>query len=178
MVERKNLPRMIEAFSVVIRDNEACRNLSFVIGGSISKFMSERLYEVCVKFGVANRVLFIGYVKESNLPPLISGSKILFYTSLSEGFGLPVLEAMACGVPVLTSNSGALPEVAGDAALLVNSTDVNDIVEGLKRLLKDENLRNTLVSKGYEQAKKFSWEKMAASFSSLISREGETKKSR
>ena len=168
VVERKNLPRMIEAFSVVIRDNEACRNLSFVIGGSISKFMSERLYDLCVKFGVANRVLFIGYVKESNLPPLISGSKILFYTSLSEGFGLPVLEAMACGVPVLTSNSGALPEVAGDAALLVNPRDINDMVGGLKKLLTDENLRNTCVAKGYEQIKKFSWERMAEGFLEVL----------
>ena len=159
---------MIEAFSVVIRDNEACRNLSFVIGGSISKFMSERLYDLCVKFGVANRVLFIGYVKESNLPPLISGSKILFYTSLSEGFGLPVLEAMACGVPVLTSNSGALPEVAGDAALLVNPRDINDMVGGLKKLLTDENLRNTCVAKGYEQIKKFSWERAAEGFPEVL----------
>ncbi len=169
-VLRKNLPRMIEAFSVVIRDNEACRDLSFVIGGSISKAMSEKLHEVCVKFGVVDRVIFTGYVEESDLPALISGSKIFLYVSLSEGFGLPVLEAMSCGVPVLTSSVGALSEVAGDAALLINPNDINDIVGGLKKLLTDENLKNALISKGYEQAKKFSWEKMAAGFSSLFAK--------
>jgi len=83
------------------------------------------------------------------------------FPSLEEGFGLPALEAMACGTPVVTSNLSSLPEVVGDAALLVNPFDVQEIANGIKRLLTDEQLKEALITKGFQRVKKFSWENTA-----------------
>jgi glycosyltransferase involved in cell wall biosynthesis len=102
-------------------------------------------------------VLFIGYVADDDKASLLSGARALVYPSLYEGFGFPILEAMACGTPVLTSNVSSLPEVAGDAALLVDPLDVDAIAEGMSRLITDDELRVTLVEKGYAQFRKFSW---------------------
>jgi len=95
------------------------------------------------------------------LPVVYSLAAVFVYPSLYEGFGLPVLEAMQCGVPVLTSNVSSLPEVAGDAALLVTPTEVDDIAYGLRRLLEDAELRAELRARGYQRAREFSWERCA-----------------
>jgi glycosyltransferase involved in cell wall biosynthesis len=95
------------------------------------------------------------------LPTLYSAAEILAYPSLYEGLGLPVLEAMACGTPVVTSNVSSLPEVGGHAALLVNPLDADAISDALGRLLQDAELRQQLVARGFDQARRFTWEKAA-----------------
>lgn len=101
------------------------------------------------------------YVSDEYLPTLYSGAIALVCVSLYEGFGLPPLEAMPCGTPVLTSNVTSLPEVVGDAALMVDPYDIDAIDEGIKRLVEDDNLRKELSQKGLARAKLFSWDRTA-----------------
>jgi glycosyltransferase involved in cell wall biosynthesis len=106
-------------------------------------------------------VRFPGYIAEEDVAALYSLATVFAYPSLWEGFGLPVLEAMACGTPVLTSDVSSLPEVAGDAALLVPPTDVEAIADGLTRLLDDAALRSDLAARGLHRVAAFSWERCA-----------------
>ena len=112
-------------------------------------------------------LVFTGTVPEDHLPALLSGATISVYPSLEEGFGLPLLESMACGAPVLTSTRGALPEIAGGAALLVNPEDIEDMVHGLSTLLNDEALRQQLAQAGRRRAADFTWERAAAQTAAL-----------
>ena len=105
--------------------------------------------------------IFTGYVAQETLPALYSGASIFAYPSLYEGFGLPPLEAMACGVPVLTSNTSSIPEVVGDAGVLVHPEQIDSIVDGLLRLMTDESLRSELAVRGLERAKLLSWDRTA-----------------
>ena len=98
-----------------------------------------------------------GFAPEEDIAPLLSGSLALCYPSLSEGFGLPILDAFACETPVLTSDRTSLPEVAGSAAVLVNPEDVGSIADGLKRLITEPKLRSELITAGRERARAFSW---------------------
>jgi glycosyltransferase involved in cell wall biosynthesis len=107
-------------------------------------------------------VTFTGTVPEEHLPALLSGAIVSVYPSLDEGFGLPLLESMACGVPVLASNRGALPEIAGGAAMIVNPEDIEDMAHGLSVLLNDEALRQRLALAGRRRAADFTWKKAAA----------------
>jgi alpha-1,3-rhamnosyl/mannosyltransferase len=109
----------------------------------------------------AGRLTYLGYVPDEARPALINGARGFVYPSLYEGFGLPVLEAMACGVPVLASNVSSLPEVVGDAGLMVDPADVDSIAQGMVRLWEDETLRRELSARGLRQAAGFSWEKTA-----------------
>ena len=108
-----------------------------------------------------DRVRFIGYIDAADKNALLSGATAFVFPSLYEGFGFPVLEAMACGVPVLCSNTSSLPEVAGEAAVLVNPLLVDDIARGLHDITTDEDLRRTLIERGYQQAQKFTWQTCA-----------------
>ncbi|NJK79434.1 MAG: glycosyltransferase family 4 protein [Chloroflexaceae bacterium] len=112
--------------------------------------------------GVRQRVHFPGYIEDSDLPALLSGAQAFVFPSLYEGFGMPVLEAMACGTPVLTSTISSLPEVAGEAALLVDPLSTDVIAGGLARLLNDAALRDTLRDKGLLHAARFTWARCAA----------------
>jgi glycosyltransferase involved in cell wall biosynthesis len=107
-------------------------------------------------------VLFPGFVADDDLPALLSGALAFVFPSLYEGFGMPVLEAMACATPVLTSTTSALPEVAGDAALLVDPHDTGAIAEGLARLLSDAALRERLRERGIQRAAQFTWQRCAS----------------
>jgi alpha-1,3-rhamnosyl/mannosyltransferase len=109
--------------------------------------------------GLKDQIIFIGPVEESDLPALYSGATLFVFPSLYEGFGLPVVEAMACGVPVVCSNTSSLPEIAGDAALLVDPFDVNTLAVTMGRALTEEGLRRKMREKGLEQAERFSWER-------------------
>lgn len=100
---------------------------------------------------------FLGFVPDHDLPILYSAARVFAFPSLYEGFGLPPLEAMACGAPVLTSNRSSLPEVVGDAALMVDPYDVEAIKQALIRLLDDEGLRNMLINRGQLRAQRFTW---------------------
>jgi hypothetical protein len=109
-----------------------------------------------------SRVVFTGFVSEEDKPYLIRGAEIFTYVSLYEGFGIPVLEALACGTPTLTSDVSSIPEIAGDSALLIDPSSVQEIATGLERLLGDVSLRNELAAKSISQAARFSWPDTAA----------------
>jgi len=112
--------------------------------------------------GIEQQVLHLGYVPQERLPALYSLAQVLSMASVCEGFGMPVLEAMACGCPVVTSNTSSLPEVAGDAALMVAPGDVAGLRQALERLLADAQLRDDLRRRGLARAREFSWESTAA----------------
>lgn len=122
---------------------------------------SEQLHMLCRQLGVEKRVVFMGRVPEENMPGLYRGALALIFPSLYEGFGLPLIEAMACGTPVLTSNAAALPEVAGDAAILVDPLSQEQVSAGIERLCSDMALRDALIDRGIRQARKFSWDAVA-----------------
>jgi len=107
------------------------------------------------------KVVFTGFIDEWDKPFLIAGSKMFVYPSIYEGFGIPVLEALACGVPTITSNVSSLPEVAGEAALLIDPEDSKGLYQSMKRLCVDQELRRQLRRSSVEQADKFSWDNTA-----------------
>jgi len=115
-------------------------------------------------------------VADEDLPGLYALARFFCYPSLHEGFGLPVLEAQSYGVPVMTSNNSALPEVAGDAALLVDPTDVDAIADAMLRLSQDEELRQRLIAAGYENVKRFSWDKAARETLAVLEEAAQNKK--
>jgi len=106
-------------------------------------------------------IFYIGYVPERNPGKIYNLAQLFVYPSFYEGFGLPPLEAMACGCPVIVSNAASLPEVCGDAAFYADPQDVNSISGAILQVLLDENLRNSLIQKGFDRASTFSWEKSA-----------------
>src|SRR5581483_5192802 len=120
------------------------------------------LRRTVIRGGVQNDVRFLGFVPIEVLRIFYDAAKIFVFPSLYEGFGLPPLEAMAHGTPVLTSNTTSIPEVVGNAAVLVNAENVFEIMRAMLRVLLDQPLRDRLKTRGYEQAKKFSWDKSAS----------------
>jgi len=156
----KNEPLLIKAFAQA----EIESGIKLVMTGAAT----QELTDLIVRLGMAERIIFAGRVKDSELPGLYKGSLGLLFPSLYEGFGLPVVEAMACGVPVLTSNTTSLPEVAGDAALLVDPESIDEIRTGIKRLVTDQALREELVAKGLERVKLFSWDAVAARVQAVL----------
>ena len=156
----KNEARVVEAFANSRIDRGIC--LLFV--GEPSK----NLIFLSKQFEVQERIAFLGRVPEDDLPGVYRGAMALVFPSLYEGFGLPVIEAMACGTPVLTSNVASLPEVAGDAALLVDPTSVDQIKNGIERLCQDSNLRQKLREKGLQRAKLFKWDDVVSRVKSVL----------
>jgi len=159
----KNIARIIEAFSVLkmeLKDDEVWKHLKLlIIGDELSKH--QFLRRTVIRSGVQQDVRFFGFVPYEILKVFYKSAQIFVFPSLYEGFGLPPLEAMANGTPVLASNISSLPEVLGDAALLVNPENVFEISKGMKHLLFDTSLRSDLIEKGFEQARKYSWKKSA-----------------
>jgi glycosyltransferase involved in cell wall biosynthesis len=153
----KNLVRMIDAFS---RITHHVSHFTLVIAGVWDSRYPEPRRRVS-ELGLENSVRFLGPVSEENLPALYSGSVLFAFPSEYEGFGLPVLEAMACGVPVLCSNTSSLPEVAGDAAFYFDPTDVEAIAQTLRQALADPDLRAELRQRELARAAQFSWERTA-----------------
>ncbi len=155
---RKNVERLIEAFIQLKKGKQI--NEKLVLSG-IKGWSYQSIVDKVASSGIEKEIIFIGFVSNEVLPFLYNGASAFVYPSLYEGFGLPVLEAMACGVPVVTSNVSSLPEVAGDAAILINPSSVDEIADGIWRLLCDEELRNQCAQKGIERAKLFTWERCA-----------------
>ena len=153
---RKNLDRSIKAFAKVRHQIPH----KFVIVGK-KGWLYEPVFKLVEKLGIQKDVIFTGYIPDDDLCALYTLADIFMFPSLYEGFGLPILEAMACGCPVITSNISSMPEVAGDAALLVNPYSVNDIAKAIERIYCDKNLRKQFVNKGYAQIKKFTWKNTA-----------------
>ena len=154
---RKNLGRLLAAFD---RTAAVRPDLLLVLIGA-GGWQPERLERALARVRARDRVRLLGYVPDDDLPPLLCGSLGLAFPSLYEGFGLPALEAMACGVPVLTSNTSSLPEVVGEAGLLVDPLDVGAIADGLARLADEPDLRRQLGERGLARAAGFSWERSA-----------------
>ncbi len=159
----KNLVRIIEAFSALRAELEKEAKFPdlklIIIGDELSKHPDLR--RTVIRGGVQNDVRFMGFVPIEMLRVFYDAAKIFVFPSLYEGFGLPPLEAMAHGTPVVTSNTSSLPEVVGNAAVLVNPENVFEIMRALHRVLLDKTVRDKLKERGYEQAKKFSWETSA-----------------
>jgi len=149
---RKNLVRLIEAFARL----SPGAALELVIAGGTG-WLYDEIYRAPAQFGLEDTVRFIGFVPDSDLPALYSLAEVFSYPSLYEGFGLPVLEALACGAAVVTANNSSLPEVAGDAALLVDAQDTQALTDALRRVLTDRHLRADLQARAVTQAKRFSW---------------------
>jgi len=154
----KNIEGLVEAFS---RLNLKDSKLKLVIAGK-KGWMFETIFEKVKKLGLEDDVIFTDYVPEDDKPGLIAGAKLFVLPSFWEGFGLDVLNAMASGVPVVASNVGSLPEVLGDAGVLIDPNSIDSIASGIKEvLLAPPEKYNNMVSRGLAQAKKFSWEKTA-----------------
>jgi len=155
---RKNLPRLVEAMA---RCRAAgLKGVDLVLAGK-SAWGSDALRACVDRRGMAEVVRFPGYVAAEDLPALYSGAEALALPSLAEGFGMPLLEAMACGTPVVASRTTSIPEVAGDAGVLFDPEDVEDIVGALIRVVTDSELRATLVARGLARAAQFTWERTA-----------------
>src|SRR5208337_2486611 len=159
----KNLVRIIEAFSALKAQLEKEGRFPdlklIIIGDELSKHPDLR--RTVIRGGVQNDVRFMGFVPIEMLRVFYDVAKIFVFPSLYEGFGLPPLEAMAHGTPVVTSNTSSLPEVVGNAAVLVNPENVFEIMRALHRVLLDQSLRDKLKARGYEQAQRFSWDAAA-----------------
>jgi glycosyltransferase involved in cell wall biosynthesis len=153
----KNRARLIRALHE-LRGEGVAHQLA-VVGQPAWKHEHEA--SLVEQLGMERQVRFLGYVPEEDMPALYNAASIFAFPSLYEGFGLPVIEAMACGVPVLTSNVSATAEVAGDAALLVDPRSTAEIRDGLARLIADADLRETLARRGLARAEEFSWRRAA-----------------
>jgi len=156
---RKNFRRLVQAF-FHLPPPAFASGLKLVIAGG-KGWLYDDIFAEVKRLGLEGCVLFPGFVDDDDLPALYSAADVLAFPSIYEGFGLPILEAMACGTPVVTSATSSLPELAGDAALLVEPTDVDAIAAALHRLLQEADLRHRLVAAGFDQARKFTWEKAA-----------------
>jgi glycosyltransferase involved in cell wall biosynthesis len=152
---RKNYGRLVEAFH---RLNQ--RDLKLVIAGG-KGWLDDPLMRQVEALGLSERVRFLGFVPDDDLPALYSGAWVFAFPSLYEGFGLPPLEAMACGVPVVASNTSSMPEVVADAGLLVDPLDVDALTDALRRALDDQALRIRLINRGQLRVQAFSWDKAA-----------------
>ena len=151
---RKNLERLVRAFKLLI--DSGTNKYDLVIVGKLGWKYNSFLQTLRIS-GIQDKVKLLGYIPANELPIIYKYASLFIYPSIYEGFGLPVLEAMANEVPVITSNLSSLPEVAGDAALLVNPYDEGQIAEGMNKILSDPKLRRQLIERGKERVKKFSW---------------------
>lgn len=153
---RKNLERLFDAFAAV--RNEGLPHRLAIVGHEA--WMTRSIGETARRLGLEDAIVFTGYVDDADLPALIAGAAAFVYVSIYEGFGIPVAEAMACGAAVLTSNTGALAEVAGGAAMTCDPFDADAIAEGLRRILTDVHEQQRLRQAGPERARNFSHEAM------------------
>ncbi len=185
---RKNYARLIEAFAELIKhperspsgakskdasvgDGASFDSTSFRSGRLTSDYylvitggkgwMYESIFEQVKSLGLENRVHFPGFVDDADLPTLYSAANLFAYVSLYEGFGLPLLEAMACGTPVIASNVSSLPEVVGDVGLQVDPRDVADVTRALRTMIEQSDVRATSIAAGLDRARTFTWEKAA-----------------
>jgi glycosyltransferase involved in cell wall biosynthesis len=157
---RKNLGRLFEAFAVIRKEFPELLLVKVGVAGRDREYRQEIMRKLD-SLRITQAVIFVEYVSEFDLAYYYSSAALLVYPSLYEGFGFPPLEAMACGCPVVTSNTSSLPEVVGEAGIMFNPHDTDSLVEAMRQVLTDSELRDGMITKGLEQAKKFSWEKAA-----------------
>ncbi len=154
---RKNIVRLVDAYQKIRKENHAEEKL--VIAGQRGWLWEPILKKI--KMAAMDGAQYLDYVKSEDLPYLYAGAKVFTLPSTYEGFGFPPLEAIASGVPVVVSNVSSLPEVVGEAGVLVDPNSVDSIAEGLLKVLQDPNLRQQMIARGLEQVKKFTWENTA-----------------
>jgi len=162
---RKNLKELIKAYNKL--DDGIKDEYSLVLSGGKGWYYEE-IFGIVNDMGLQERVLFTGYVDEDDVSSIYSGASLFVFPSIYEGFGLPILEAFNCGVPVLCSSSSSIPEVGGDAVMYCDPASADSIRDGIKMILADKDLSSELVEKGYEQAKKFSWKDSAKKIVEII----------
>ena len=153
----KNRTTLLKAFAKLRR--QGIEHKLVVAGQRAWKYRDD--FHLVEELGLKGEIIFTGYILPEEMPALYNAADLFVFPSLYEGFGLPVLEAMACGVPVVASNLSAIPEVAGDAAILTDPRDADLLCDSMARILKDDGLRATLRTRGLERAAQFSWEKAA-----------------
>lgn len=158
LFKRRNIERLIEAFALLRRDKNS--SLKLVIAGPGRKYFD--LESIIGKNAVRGEVIYLGYVDQDDLPLLYNACTFFVYPSLYEGFGLPVLEAMSCSKPVITSNVSSLPEILGDSGILIDPYDTQSLYRAMHKLANDAKLREELGVRALERSKCFSWDKMAA----------------
>lgn len=163
---RKNLLRLVEAFARI-----GDRGVQLVLAGKRG-WLAEPLLRRVEELGLSQAVRFPGYVEEADLPALLSGAACFAFPSLYEGFGFPVLEAQACGTPVVASNASSIPEVAGDGALLVDAHDTAALAQAMVRVLSDETLRAELIARGLANVQRFSWRRCAEQTLAILEKVG------
>jgi len=154
---RKNVTRLIRAYS---RLSPELSHYKLVIAGGHG-WLYDEIYSLVKERSLQNRVIFTGRISDEDLPDLYRGASLFVYPSLMEGFGIPPLEAMACGIPVIASNTSSFPEVLSDAAVLINPLNEEEITSAMTDILTDKNLCNTLIDKGLKRASLFSWKESA-----------------
>lgn len=164
---RKNLVTLLDAFRALLARDERAPDL--VIAGR-KGWLYQPVFARVRELGLERRVHFTDWVAEADAPALINAAEVFVFPSLYEGFGLPPLEAMACGLPVVCSNASSLPEIAGDAALLVNPRAPDEIAAAIARVLSDAALRDELRAKSLARAAQFTWERAAAQTLALYER--------
>lgn len=155
---RKNFARLIEAFDLA-RRSAAIDHLLVISGGK--GWLYDDIFAKVRSLDLSDHVLFTGFVPEDDLPAFFSAADFFAYPSLYEGFGLPIIESLACGTPVLAANNSCLPEAGGPGALYVRAEDVQDLAQGIVRLCQDAGLRQTLQQAGHVHAARFTWQRSA-----------------
>ncbi len=164
---RRNIPRLLQAFAYLKKGKKIPHQL--VLSG-LSNYRGSALEHWVKQQNLEQEVRYLGYASDEDLVALYNLAEVFVYPSMYEGFGLPVLEAMACGTPVVTCNVSALPEVAGNAALLVDPFDTQDLANAIAKILTQPFLKEELVGRGTEQSRKFSWRKAAEETLDLFAR--------
>lgn len=151
---RKNLKRLIQAYHLLRRDRGVRHKLAIV---GMWSYLNDDVRPAIASLGLQDHVIIVGEVERADLPLLYNGASLFTYVSLMEGFGIPPIEAMACGIPVVVSNSTSLPEIVGNAGIYADPLDPASIADGLYRGLTDDAFRTELIANGFQRAKRFTW---------------------
>ncbi len=155
---RKNHLNLLKVFNIIVKEHKIKHNL--VLTGKRGWYYKE-LFEFVEKNNLQDRVLFVGYIPDSDLPSLYNAADLFVFPSLYEGFGLPILESMSCGLPVISSNASSMPEIVEGAGILLDPKDTKAWADAIYKVLTNKNLQKEMGEKSLQQAKKFTWEKCA-----------------
>lgn len=155
---RKNLPLLIKSYGKLVADKKITHKL-LIVGREGWKYSA--IFSLIKELHLEKDIIITGYIQDDDLPYIFNLANLFVYPSIYEGFGLPPLEAMACGIPVITSNTSSLPEVVGNAGIMINPYDVDCLAKVMFEALTNEGLRRDMIKKGLERSKLFSWEKTA-----------------
>ena len=155
MQPHKNVKRLVEAY-ILLRDSGEVEEKLLIVGKTS---YGSNVFDTINKSKYSKDIYSLGFVPLEDLPAFYSGAKALVFVSLHEGCGIPLIEAMACGTAVITSNVSAMPEIVNGAALLVDPYNPEDIMKSMKKIITDESLRKSLIDKGYLRARDFTWQR-------------------